>query len=188
MPIFRGKNGEVQRSDDDDDLNTRRINRDSGEPPTSRVSPTDADSAESEEPKTRVLFRRPATETAKPVADDAMSDPVVGWLVVVAGPGRGHALQLGYGMNSIGRNQSERVCLNFGDEDVSRNQHAIVTYDPRGRKFYVQHGGGKNLTYLDEKPLLVPAELQGGENLLVGQTTLRFVPLCGEHFDWQDNS
>ncbi len=33
-------------------------------------------------------------------------DPVVGWVVVIKGPGRGTSVPLGYGMNSIGRSGS----------------------------------------------------------------------------------
>src|SRR5579863_6049785 len=36
-------------------------------------------------------------------AAKASDDPVVGWVVVVDGPGKGNALPLGYGMNEIGR-------------------------------------------------------------------------------------
>ena len=55
-------------------------------------------------------------------ATDAMDDPVVGWLVIVAGPGKGRALQLGYGANTLGRGSTDRVNLNFGDERISPQQ------------------------------------------------------------------
>jgi hypothetical protein len=116
----------------------------------------------------------------------AMHDPVVGWLVVVVGPGRGNALPLGYGLNGIGRGPRARVRLDFGDLEISRDQHAVITYDPRGRRFYLQHGGGTNLTYLDQQPVLTPSELKGDEIIVLGQTQLRFVPFCGANFDWQD--
>lgn len=132
------------------------------------------------EPKTRVF--RPSAGLDVEFTDD----PVVGWLVVVSGPGRGKALALTYGMNSIGRSSDERVRLDFGDEQISRKGHAMVTYDPRGRRFFVQHGGGANLTYLEEQPLLVPSPLSGGEMISLGETTVRFVPFCGPDFDWQD--
>ena len=61
-----------------------------------------------------------------------------------------------------------------------------MTYDPRGRKFYLQHGGGTNLTYLADEPVLVPTLLETMQDFTVGETTLRFVPLCGAEFDWQD--
>jgi hypothetical protein len=206
MGIFRDSKGD--KRDDLDDPSTRKISREFNFPPEPSFippppPPVSADKTaqppppvESSEPKTRVLFKRqqqPSDSTIIPAGgkaddQDVMADPVVGWIVVVKGPGRGHALSLGYGMNSVGRGNTERVCLDFGDTDISRASHAIITYDPRGRKFYVQHGGGKNLTYLNNAPLLMPTQMFGGEHILLGQTTLRFVPLCGENFDWQEQT
>ena len=116
---------------------------------------------------------------------DAMDDPVVGWLVIVQGPGKGRALKLGYGANSIGRGETNRISLNFGDDQISRDQHTTVTYDPRGKKFYVQPGSGTNLTYLDDEPVLTPTELSVRNDITMGNTVVRFVPFCGEDFDWQ---
>ena len=117
---------------------------------------------------------------------DGPEDPVVGWLVVVDGPGKGKSVQLGYGMNSIGRAADERASISFGDEEISRKGHASLVYDPRGKKFYLQHGEGTNLTYVGDQPVLQPTELQGGETIGLGNTQLVFVPFCGQHFDWQD--
>ena len=117
---------------------------------------------------------------------DGMDDPVVGWLAIVEGPGKGNARQLGYGSNTIGRGETARINLDFGDDQISRGGHAIVTYDPRGKKFYVQHGGGTNLTYLNDQPVLIPIELPALSHISIGNTILRFVPLCGEEFDWQE--
>ena len=113
-----------------------------------------------------------------------MSDPLVGWLVVISGPGQGNFVRLGHGMNSIGRAEGQRCRLDFGDTEISRKMHATVTYDPRGRKFYLMHGGGQNLTYIGETPVLQPALLTGGEIISLGKTTLKFIPLCGPDFDW----
>lgn len=111
-------------------------------------------------------------------------DPVVGWLVVVSGPGKGASLKLGFGMNPIGRAQEERVSLNFGDEEISRTGHAVLTYDPKGNKFYLQHGGGVNLTYLGDSPVLQASELKGREIISIGKTQLCFVPFCTSTFVW----
>ncbi len=119
-------------------------------------------------------------------APAAMQDPPVGWLVVVDGPGQGNTATLGNGVNSIGRDTSERLPLPFGDEMISRSNHATITYDPRGKKFYIQHGGGTNLTYVNNQPVLSPQELPPHTHILIGGTTLRFVPLCGDQFDWDD--
>jgi len=120
----------------------------------------------------------------EPAPNDAMVDPLVGWLVIIAGPGQGNFVRLGQGMNSIGRAEGQRSRIDFGDTEISRNVHASLTYDPRGRKFYLMHGGGQNLTYLGETPVLQPALLQGGELISLGKTTLKFIPLCGPDFDW----
>lgn len=122
------------------------------------------------------------------IETDGLDDPVVGWLVIVGGPGKGKALQLGYGYNAIGRGETARVKLNFGDNQISRGGHTIVTYDSRGRKFYVQHGEGTNLTYLNDEPVLIPIELPPLSHISIGSTVLRFVPLCGDAFDWQDTN
>ena len=117
---------------------------------------------------------------------DSMSNPPAGWLVVVRGPGKGSTLMIGYGMNSIGRNLDQRIPLNFGDERISRENHAQVTYDEKSRKFFVQHGGGPTLTYVGENALLMPRELVRGETVTLGGTSLKFIPLCTEDFDWGD--
>ena len=134
--------------------------------------------------RTRQKGPQPSEESAE--KSDGMDDPVVGWLAIVEGPGKGRAMQLGYGSNPIGRGETARIKLNFGDDQISRGGHAVVTYDPRGRKFYVQHGGGTNLTYLNDEPVLIPIELPALSHISIGNTILRFVPLCGDAFDWQD--
>jgi hypothetical protein len=146
-----------------------------------------------DEPKTRI-YRGPGAsdDPAALPAEDPMQDPVVGWVVVMPGsPGAGASLKLGYGRNSIGRDPSERVCLNFGDSQLSRTGHAILTYDPRSRMFYLQSGTGPNLTYVETAggttPVLTPVTLERGNVILLGATKLKFWPFCGAEqagFDW----
>lgn len=159
--------------------------------PTVKVGKSDSPRPVQDQEKTQIVGGRDRQEDKARMREraeesDAMSDPVVGWLVVVEGPGKGRAMQLGYGMNAIGRGTTDRVKLDFGDDQISRHEHAVVTYDPRGRKFYVQHGGGTNLTYLGDVPVLTPVELPALSHIAIGNTVLRFVPLCGDGFDWQD--
>ncbi len=134
-----------------------------------------------------VLVRRSSASkegTASP-AEDLPEGPVVGWLVVVEGPGRGKSVTLGYGMNTIGREAGNRASLPFGDMQISRTKHATLTYDPRGRKFFIQHGESTNLTYVGETPVLTPLELTSGDLIRLGDTTvLKFIPLCGDDFNW----
>lgn len=144
--------------------------------------------ANTDENKT-VLVRRSSKSSAlgeNTPNDDTAEGPLVGWLVVVEGPGRGKSVALGYGMNSIGRDPGNRVVLDFGDQQISRNKHATVTYDPRGRKFFIQHGDSSNLTYIGDNPVLAPQELNSGELIRLGDSTVvKFVALCGDDFDWE---
>ena len=135
----------------------------------------------------RTRLVRPGEHPSDQEAGDPMDDPPVGWLVVVEGPGKGAVVTLGMGVNTIGRDRSERVSLDFGDTMISRTNHGTITYDPRGRKFYLQHGGGKNLTYVEEEPVLTPRELAPFTQVQLGDTVLRFVPLCGAEFSWDDD-
>ena len=47
-------------------------------------------------------------------------------------------------------------------------------------------GGGTNLTYVDDEPVLAPRELEPLAHVQMGHTVLRFVPLCGPGFSWED--
>ena len=158
---------------------------------TRRVTPRRRGGARGgeDEEKTRIIRRRAASqaETASEsgaLAED-MEDPVAGWLVVIRGPGRGKALRLGLGDNSIGRSQA-RVQMKFGDDRISASNHAFVTYDQQNRQWYIRHGEGKNLTYLDGNPVLQPTSLASHAQVQIGDTHLVFVPLCTGEFDWEN--
>lgn len=171
------------------------------EPPTRpatrhRDAAVDSYPSDTSEPRTVIAggWRRSATpqQGTKPsvptAKHDSMDDPVVGWLVVVDGPGAGSSLRLGSGQNSLGRGQEARVKLDFGDSQISRSTHAVVAYDPKGNRFYVQQGTGTNLTYLNGEPVLAPTPLPSGSELVLGETTLRFVAFCDNDFNWTDRN
>jgi hypothetical protein len=111
-------------------------------------------------------------------------DPIVGWLVCVEGPHKGKDYRLRAGRNSIGRDETNRIAIT-ADKSVSRNEHAIVSYDPRGRQFKMIMSKGTNLVYLNGESVDVSSKLNGGDTLELGKTKLRFVPFCGPDFDWQ---
>ena len=75
---------------------------------------------------------------------------------------------------------------------LARLQHPNIVrvhqyFEAHGTAYiYVQHGGGTNLTYLGDQPVLTPTELPALSHINIGNTVLRFVPLCGAEFDWQD--
>lgn len=131
-------------------------------------------------------LRSRRTQEADRAPQDEADDPVTGWLVVVAGPGKGRSLTLGAGRNEVGRGASANVKLDFGDQEVSRNAHAYITYDDEARLWYIQQGGGRNLVRLAGRPVLEPMPLQARAEIRIGRTHLVFVPYCGEDFDWED--
>ena len=141
---------------------------------------------------TQVYRPKGKTEGEESADDEAadesglVPDPVCGWLVVVDGPGLGSAVTVGYGNNRVGRDAGEDIVLDFGDGQISRENHAVITYDGKNRRFYVQQGGGRNLTHVDEELVLTPVEISGGEMVSMGETKLKFIPLCGPDFDWYE--
>jgi len=167
-----------------DDDTTRIIRRpDLSSDKTVKIGSGAAGADVDTDPVTRIYRPKSPSGEASP-GSSKEAELVVGWLVVIEGPGRGQSRSIGFGVNGIGRGDSERISLNFGDSEISRDRHAVLTYDHKGRRFFIQHGGGANLTYVGDEPVLQPMELKGREVIGIGQTKLCFVPFCGAEFGW----
>ncbi|MEL7345578.1 MAG: FHA domain-containing protein, partial [Pseudomonadota bacterium] len=108
-----------------------------------------------------------------------------GWIVVTGGPGRGSAFTLFNGVSKIGRGEEQSVTLDFGDNSISRDNHAAIAYDAEARKFFLGHGGKSNIVRLNDKPVLSTEEIMDGDTIRIGETTLTFVSFCGEDFSWE---
>lgn len=111
-------------------------------------------------------------------------EPVVGWLVAVEGKHKGEDFRLKAGNNFIGRDRTMDVVLS-NDNSVSRNKHAIITYDPMGNVFIVRGGESHELSYLNGQILLEPKVINNYDKLLIGNTTLMFISLVGDKFTWE---
>ncbi|MFN3225958.1 MAG: FHA domain-containing protein [Hyphomicrobiales bacterium] len=133
---------------------------------------------------TRVLAVEPVAETMETANETDTVNPVVGWLVVVDGPGRGRDLSFAVGMNAIGRGDGNDVVVDFGDDEIVSEAHAYIVYDEEGRSFHATHAGQNSVVRLNNEPLLEAKEVKSGDQLRIGQTTLRLVTLCGDDFDW----
>ncbi|MEM7668621.1 MAG: FHA domain-containing protein [Pseudomonadota bacterium] len=141
--------------------------------------------------KTRLLGFQ-ADEPTKDVfaAQNDQPAPVVadkfptGWIVVVGGPGRGASFALHSGVSQIGRGEDQTVRLDFGDTSISRNNHAAVAFDEEQNKFFLGHGGKSNLVRLNGMPVLSTEEIIDGDQIRIGETSLKFVALCGDDFSW----
>jgi hypothetical protein len=121
-------------------------------------------------------FEKPASRAGDPFP--------VGWLVVVAGPGRGASFALHDGVSRIGRGEDQTVCLNFGDNSISRENHVSIAYDSELSAFFIGQSGRSNIVRLNNKPLLSTEQIRSGDQIRVGETTLRLAALCGEEFNW----
>ena len=62
----------------------------------------------------------------------------------------------------------------------------MLRYDPKKRRFKILPGEGTNIVYVNDNDLDSPTKLSAGDVIEVSETKLRFVPFCGEGFDWAD--
>lgn len=150
--------------------------------------------------KTRVLGFDPQAASVVPLFDEGRSEEVgqpaaaakvashpTGWLVVIAGPGRGNAFSLMQGVSQIGRGSDQTVPLDFGDMTISRQNHAAIAYDPMTHQFHCGHGGKTNLVRLNGKPLLSTELMKDGDTIQIGETTLLLKVLCTPAFNWSQS-
>jgi hypothetical protein len=158
-----------------------------GAPPTTRVVRGGAPKvAEPEEttgsPRTQLVRGK-----VKVARGDFEQDPVVGWLVVVGGPGLGSYRPVFEGNNTIGRASSQRIPLDFGDDAISSEEQAYVRYDSTSRSFlFVPNLAKTNIVSINDKRPTGAVELNQMDVITIGRTQLVFVPFCGPEFDWAE--
>jgi hypothetical protein len=112
-------------------------------------------------------------------------DPVVGWLVVVGGPGIGQYRPIFEGNNTMGRAKSNRIPIDFGDDSISGEEQAYIRYDSAERSFlFVPNLAKTNVVSVNEKRPTGAVELAQMDVITMGRTQLVFVPFCGPEFDW----
>lgn len=110
----------------------------------------------------------------------------VGWAIIIDGPGHGECFSLEAGMNQIGRGEDQAIQLDFGDNAISRTNHAAIVYDPETHTFMAGHGGKSNIVRLNDEPLISNAPMKDGDKLRLGETTVLFKALCTAEFNWVD--
>ena len=114
-------------------------------------------------------------------------DPVVGWLVCTQGPEKGRDYRVRSERNGIGRGADMAICI-AGDEAISRENHAFISYNPRKASFRIAPGEGRGMIYLNGEEVDVPMPLMAYDRIELGQTHLIFLPLCGERFHWEEEA
>ncbi len=112
-------------------------------------------------------------------------DPVVGWLVVVGGPGLGAHRPIYEGNNTVGRAPNQRIAIDFGDDAISSEEQAYIRYDGGERSFlFVPNLAKTNVVAINDKRPTGAVPMQPMDLITMGRTQLVFVPLCGPDFDW----
>ena len=112
-------------------------------------------------------------------------DPVVGWLVAIAGPHLGESFAIFAGTNSIGRGTANRIVLDR-DPAVSKEKHALLTYEPKHRYFYIKPGDSKGLVYCNDEYISESCRINARDVIEAGNTKLVFIPFCTEDFSWEE--
>ena len=112
-------------------------------------------------------------------------DPVVGWLVCTSGSCYGRSFELYAGRNYIGRSGKMDIRLT-GDNEVAKDTHAIITYEPRMRQFFAQPGEARELVYVNDEVVLNDRQISDRDRITVGNTTLVFVPFCDSRYSWTE--
>ncbi len=123
----------------------------------------------------------------RPLRSDFHVDPVVGWLVIIGGPGLGAFRPIYEGNNSIGRNASQRIPIDFGDDAISAEEQAFLRYDSSDRQFLLVPNLAKtNVIAVNEAKPTAAVKLAAMDVITMGRTQLVFVPFCGDEFDWSE--
>ena len=153
-----------------------------------------------EPPTTRVVRPEPKPQAGEPrtvlvrgkqqISRDTFErDPVVGFLVVVGGPGLGAFRPIFEGNNTLGRGSSNRIPLDFGDEAISNDAQAYLRYDSSDRSFlFVPNLAKTNVVSVNEKKPTAAVPLQPMDVITLGRTQVAFLPFCGADFDWSEIS
>ena len=124
------------------------------------------------------------SDVTKPVGINNQGfDPVVGWLVCIDGKAKGKDYSIKGANNFIGRDRKMDIYIE-GDDKISRDKHAILTFDPKNINFWAKPGGGKGLLYVNEELVNTEKKLTANDVIELGETKLLFVPLCDEQFKW----
>lgn len=154
-----------------------------GAPPTTRVVRGGPPKVEiTDSPRTQLVRGKVQVKRG-----EFEQDPVVGWLVVVGGPGLGSYRPIFEGNNTIGRSSSQRIPLDFGDDAISSEEQAYLRYDSSSRSFlFVPNLAKTNIVSINDKRPTGAVELNQMDVITIGRTQLVFVPFCGTEFDWAE--
>jgi hypothetical protein len=184
-----------------------RLARTAPEPKSSSPEPAVAEKDADVPPTTRVVRAESRVKKVEPEPEEAPArtvlvrgrrqiergvferDPVVGFLIIVGGPGLGSYRPIFEGNNTIGRSKDNRIPIDFGDDAISNEAQAYLRYDSSDRSFlFVPNLAKTNVVSVNDKRPAGPVPLQPMDVITLGRTQVAFLPFCGSEFDWSEIS
>ena len=141
-----------------------------------------------EEEKTTTLKDTVASAVSSRIPDDITpeelnSNPVIGWLVAIKGVHKGRSYEVKQGRNFIGRSTAMDICLS-GNSKISRDRHAIITYDPRSKKCFLQPDETRDLIYINDELLFGPMPMKHNDIIVLADEEFVFLALQCDKADW----
>lgn len=121
--------------------------------------------------------------TISAFAERLETDPIVGWLVCVEGPGRGRDYRLRAGRNFIGRSFRMGVSI-VEDQQISNENHASIIYEPIESRFILLSGSGER-TELNGEPVSGAADIREGDRISLGGSAFDLVAYCKGDKRWE---
>jgi hypothetical protein len=110
--------------------------------------------------------------------------PVLGWLVCTEGIKRGKDYRICTEKAYIGRAQSNDIALDF-DNTISRDTTVIIAFHRQKREFWLDASQSRNNIYVNNELVMSPVCLKNTDNILIGNTVLKLICLCGNEFMWE---
>ena len=150
--------------------------------------PFEAQETPQEEEEKTTLKDTVASAVSSRIPDDITpeelnSNPVIGWLIGIKGAHKGRSYEVKQGRNFIGRSTAMDICLS-GNSKISRDRHAIITYDPRSKKCFLQPDETRDLIYINDELLFGPMPMKHNDIIVLADEEFVFLALQCDKADW----
>lgn len=109
--------------------------------------------------------------------------PVIGWLVGIAGVSRGRDYRIVTEKNFIGRTKDMHIRI-LGDKKIDEHKHGTIAFDPRNQKITLIPSTG--LMLLNEGMIYEPTTVTGADIITIGSSTFKLVLLSEVGISWQE--
>ena len=129
----------------------------------------------------------PADESETEKEQDLLEEKawVCGWLVCIKGINKGRAYIIKDGKNFIGSTSDMDIQI-IGDKKIEKKNHAVIMYDSRQKKTILLPSDSRGMIYWQSQAIFEPKALEPFDSIELGESVFKYVPFCGDVFDWTD--